>query len=189
MKELLFDIAGHAAFIPRAILLTFIILASYVGLCIVSGKERPKLRELIAQWRAILFIFYLSFVLMITVFSRPDTEPLTCVYDHFWFRDDIKWNNQIIENILVFIPLTIFYLVAFKPKRPFVSSLILSASVTVIIELSQLLFRLGSFQFSDILYNTIGGLIGYLIWLIVKTIVSKVKNAKRGKDDALKESF
>lgn len=43
------------------------------------------------------------------------------------------------------------------------------------IEFSQLFLRLGTFQFSDLVYNTVGGLLGSLTYWIGR----KIKNRRR----------
>ena len=115
-------------------------------------------------------MFYLSFLLISTLLSRDTTNPYRNVFAHFGFRKDVKWNNEIIENILFFIPYSLFFLAAFRPEKPWRDTLILSASTTCVIEFSQLLFWLGDFQLSDIFHNILGGMIGCLLWCLVLQI-------------------
>ena len=92
----------------------------------------------------------------------------------------MKWNNEIIENILLFIPLTLLFLNAFNPEKPWKASLILSACATGFIELSQLLFWLGEFQLADIFHNIIGGLVGCGIWWAGKMIAARKSSSSGG---------
>lgn len=153
--------------IPQAFLLTVFLIVMFALLQNSMSHEKIEFKRLWKYWRVGLFIFYSSFVLVNTLLTRRDINPYRCVFMHFGFRKDPKWNNEIIENILLFIPLILLYLSAFKPEKPWKSALILSVCATCFIELSQLLFWLGNFQFSDMLYNVIGGMIGCGIWFAV----------------------
>ena len=130
--------------------------------------------------RPVLFLFYASLLLVSTVFSRENINPYQSVFEDFGLRDDVKWNNEIIENILLFIPLTILFLNAFSPEKPWKASLILSACATGFIEFSQLLFWLGEFQLADIFHNIVGGMIGYGIWRAGKMIVTRKSSLSSG---------
>ena len=167
---LLKDILDQAVFIPRAILLTALFTAFGAILQRQGTGERWQFKNLWKQWRVELFLFYTAFMLMTTLFSREITNPYRSSFEHFGFRNDVKWNNEIIENILLFIPFIFFFLQAFKQKKPWKASLVLSIGATVFIELSQLLFWLGEFHFSDIIHNFAGGMVGCGIWLICEGI-------------------
>lgn len=137
---------------------------------ILAGEKGLK-SKLAAFWytrkKLILFLLSLSFVLMATVFGRQTTMPLKSVFTHMFFvADNEGWNNEIIENVFLFIPLTYLFLNSFekRPDRPVRYAFLLALGTSLFAELSQLLFWLGHFQFSDILYNTIGGMLGCLLW-------------------------
>ena len=130
-----------------------------------GGRERWRPGRLLAQWKTGLFVIYLAFILEITLLARSEvTDPMKSVWLHMWFRDDVKWNNEIIENILLFIPYTALFLVAFRLRRPFWKALALAVCSTALIELMQLVCRLGEFQVSDLMYNTLGGILGCGLW-------------------------
>lgn len=139
------------------------------GLRTLFRKTRP--------WK-LVFAFYLAFILFITVFGRnTGTDPLQSVFDNFW---PIDWEEE--ENIAAFMPLSFFYLFAYKPQKPMKSAILLSFAVSAFIELFQLIGRLGAFQFSDLLYNTVGGALGGLVYLIVRWCIGKVSDFYRKND-------
>lgn len=83
------------------------------------------------------------------------------------------WN--VVGNICVFMPLGIFVPKLFKRCRNVLFVTILSLELSILAEVIQLLTRVGSFDVDDLLLNTLGGILGYLIY----KIVSKAKEDTR----------
>ena len=86
------------------------------------------------------------------------------------------------ENILLFIPFSflLLWLLNTKQNRKSIAgSFFVSCRAvlifSLIIEFSQMFFCLGIFQFADIVYNTSGGIIGGLIYLMCYGIVRAIK--------------
>lgn len=180
LTRLITDFLYETRYIPRAALLAILFIGGL--LFFRKDLDRKQKREyLLKHWRTGLFLFYLSFILVSTLFAREITYPCRYVMTHIGFRKDIKWNNEIIENILFFIPYSILYLQAFHPEKPGKAALALSVVTTCFIEFSQLLFWLGDFQISDILYNLLGGIIGYFLWQMV--YICKKMNRHRRRDE------
>lgn len=73
-------------------------------------------------------------------------------------------------NVLVFVPFGMFLpLLAYRFRR-FWYMLLLSFEFSLIIELIQLISKVGSFDVDDLLLNTIGGALGYLCFLIADAL-------------------
>ncbi len=175
LKHLLNDIRIQALLLPRAGLMTLLLALGTAGLKWGSDLRKWKPKRMLAQWRFGLFGFYVSFLLISAVLSRQPTYPLRGVLNHFVFRKgNVKWNCEIIENILFFIPYTFFFLMAFRPKKPWRAALALSAATTCLLEVSQLVLRLGEFQLSDMFYNIVGGMIGCGLRLLAGRICETV---------------
>lgn len=101
-----------------------------------------------------LVAFYILIILWITLFSRsPGTVRI--FRGLFWEIEMGYWNN-IIQNILLFIPLG--FLIG--GKRGIVAGALLSIGI----ELTQYIFRLGYCELDDVLNNTIGAAIGSLLF-------------------------
>ena len=47
---------------------------------------------------------------------------------------------------------------------------------SVLIEIFQTITRLGTFKFSDIVYNTLGGVLGAVIFIIINLIIKKKRS-------------
>ena len=75
-------------------------------------------------------------------------------------------------NILIFVPYGFFISVAIR-ERGFFKTLFFSMGLSLCVEIIQLFTRVGSFDVDDILLNTIGGVFGYIIFLICNGIRRK----------------
>ncbi|WP_245711632.1 VanZ family protein [Gracilibacillus ureilyticus] len=89
--------------------------------------------------------------------------------DHFSF---VFIFNNIIGNILVFLPLGLLLPLLFRQFRNFTSVLITVTSLTIMVEFAQITLHIGQFDVDDIILNIIGGVTGF--WL-KKLIAEKTK--------------
>lgn len=136
------------------------------------------------RWKFIFFI-YLFMVLSRTLICRNIWQSPWANVIGEWgiYTAEGTYNTEGLLNILLFAPLTLFGLLGFhayiESKCDITSiSVILfvlkySLTFSLTIELCQLFLRLGTFQLSDIAQNTIGGIIGAVLYLII----CKVKSA------------
>lgn len=72
-------------------------------------------------------------------------------------------------NILIFVPYGFFISMAAE-RRGFFKTLFCSLGLSLCVELVQLVTRVGSFDVDDILLNTIGGILGYILFAICNGI-------------------
>ena len=85
---------------------------------------------------------------------------------HQWQRQ----HEQIIANILMFIP--VGFLLR-KPRLIFIGFLFSAAVETI-----QLLTCTGLFEFDDMIHNTLGTLLGILLYMTIKSFQSKSTSDK-----------
>ena len=152
------------------------VLFAIVLVIAVESIEKDGLKTVLQgiKVKKLPFFFYLSFVLFGAVLGRSThTDPLGSVLKNFWPLD---W--EVRENIVAFIPLTFLYLLAYDKKQPLRAAIGFSLLISVFIEGAQLIGCLGSFQFSDLLYNTVGGALGGGLYLAVRRGVNRIWNAK-----------
>ena len=168
------DFIRQALYIPRAIILFTILIPAYLFVAENDAiRIKEKIKSVLKNYKVILFLFWMAFLMMSTIFTRWNEMPYRVVLGGFGFKTAKGWNTDSLENILLFIPYTFLYLWAFHPQKPWIAALKLSLLSTVTIELLQLIFWLGAFQFSDILHNTEGGIIGCGLWHILRWIKSR----------------
>lgn len=140
--------------------------------------------------KVLLLAFYTTMILFRTLINRDLwLNPLTDIRGVWGLYDSNgEFTTEVIENMMLFIPFTILLLWSFEGKLlgqivKFGRTMWLSVKMVFLfslgIESLQLLMRLGDFQLSDLFYNTIGGLIGGLIyWCGYKLI-----HRKKSKDE------
>lgn len=87
------------------------------------------------------------------------------------------WN--VIGNICVFIPFGMFLPKLFVKCKNVLLTMLFSFELSFCVEIIQLVTRVGSFDVDDLLLNTIGGLVGFLlitIYIRIETSFHKKKS-------------
>lgn len=174
--------------LPEGIIFALIIISAAI---IIKRKSLKSffsvfVRKMKSRKYILIFIFlvYLFIILYRTLFSRSnDYEPLASVFEG-WITTTNGYNEvnyEVIGNIGMFIPFSFLLLSAFgnnfSMKKAIYYSVIASFSLSAFIELNQLIFKCGTFQISDLVYNTLGGILGSLIFVLTV----KIRNKKRRK--------
>ena len=157
--------------------LTRISTAEWVGFCIVAflillsnrwyrvvfRKNRDDQEHHISLENRLSWI-YVAFILLVTLFVREIGAGGRLAWVPLWsWREVIFHHNlqlfwQILLNILLFMPLGV--LLALDKGRSLRKILGLGAVLSLTIELSQLIFKLGLFEWDDILHNALGCVLG-----------------------------
>lgn len=134
-------------------------------------------------------MFYLSFccamILFRTLLNRSiSTNPLEDVWG-VWgiYKFDVNLGQMVlttecIENVILFVPYMILILYNFsdrllkdnlKLSQILKKSFLISFLSSFVIETLQLIFHVGTFQISDLFFNTLGGIAGGIIYFLVQT--------------------
>ena len=124
-------------------------------------------REISTRMR--LLAAYVVFILIETVLGRkPGSVRVELV--PFWSYSHPELRMEIILNYLLFVPLGLLMYLCFGEKRKHgcvwiaTAGFLLSASIECI----QLVFKIGLFEFDDMIGNTIGCLIGAVVGKMVE---------------------
>lgn len=78
---------------------------------------------------------------------------------------------NIVGNVAAFVPFGIFLPVFSARCRKVWFTVFYSFELSLLVELLQLVTKVGSFDVDDLILNTIGGLAGFLIYLLGKRIL------------------
>ncbi len=125
------------------------------------------------------FIFvYLFFILIMTLLSREPGSEMKYELTVFWSWREVFVNGQYylmqenFLNIILFVPFG--FLLGIR-KIKIRTAALFSFLLSFIIESTQLIFHLGLFEWDDMIHNTLGGLLGVVIWYIIFLIFQKMK--------------
>ena len=155
--------------IPSGLLL-FLLIWFIVGLLAIWCKSKPMIVK-VKMMLLLILVEYISFVLCTAVFLREPMAESIFKFVPFWsyysyVHEDGQLLTQIYLNILMFIPIG-FLSGAVINERRIKKVLLFGFSLSVTIEILQLLFRRGICEIDDIMHNTIGCLLGLLMSLFI----------------------
>ena len=132
-----------------------------------------KFKESVFFRKMWLLAFVSSLILFRTLLNRNLwMNPLSNVMGGWGIWETVngerKLTTECIENVIMMVPFSVVVMWTFDVKRRVVwQSGKIAFIFSVVIEMLQLLLRLGTFQLSDIFYNTVGGVIGGLMYCAV----------------------
>ena len=139
---------------------------------IFRGKKRIVLHT---ELLTLVFIIYILCLFHIVTFQDINYGTNNFIPFKEIFRYDInstKFIKNIVGNIIMFIPYG-FFASYYLKNRKFSTIFILSLVVSLTIEIVQL--NIGRvFDIDDVILNTIGGITGYLLYVGIDAISSKL---------------
>lgn len=154
-----------------------------------SSKKERLIKEVILD----IFVFYLLILYGITVYRYGidfgnffDLKGrLYCINTSF-LKELIKmisygsiWHvfYNVVGNIIWFIPLGFLIPIIWEKKRQLGTIIGLSFITSLSIEVLQFIFRTGISDIDDLVFNTLGGIIGYIIFKVGQGRYKKLKNS------------
>lgn len=114
----------------------------------------------------ILLFLYLAFIAYMTIINREmGTSVVTWnipLNYYLFFKD-----RSLLANIWLFIP---FGAILYKLSHMW-EIIAFPIALSMIIETSQLVINIGAFEVSDLLANSLGGIIGVIIYYLFEPVV------------------
>lgn len=169
--------------------LIFSVLFSYFIMRLISfyilkkDTEKGLLKKIFKNKNMLclfLLIFFTFSVFYLTVIQRECVyAPLSNVLGGWspYNKETKSIDYQAIGNIFMFIPSAILFSILIYDEysliKPLLKTVLAAFIFSLIIELCQLIFSKGTFQLSDIVYNTLGGLVGGGIVAVINLIHNK----------------
>lgn len=156
--------------IEQLISMLFLALMGSIVVCLVARDDRC--RKVVLLWLSCVFFL----MLYVAVIGRAVQDNYSWQLIPFWSYSQIREGYietlyENIFNVLFFIPYG-FLSGAFFRKNGFVWSVALGASTSIIIELTQLITRTGVCETDDVIHNTLGCVIGYLSYRLLRLLYS-----------------
>ena len=153
----------------------------------VEKKKLAKRGIKILFYLYIIVIFY--FVLLSERYGRDtgyDTSHINLVLfkeiNRFWTYRHLLSTEAVVTNlfgnVFAFSPFGFMLPIVISKKKAFFRAVFATFFFSLLIETSQLVMKVGVFDVDDLLMNTIGGLIGYIVYRIA-LIIYEIYNRKR----------
>lgn len=123
------------------------------------------------KYLAFSAVIYTLVLLYVTLLGRTVKSEYQMELSFLWeyrlaLQGNTGWWMQIFDNIMLFVPMGWLY-GAMRRRASWMRAIFFGACMSLFIELSQLVFKLGLFEFDDILNNTVGMIVGYSVYRIV----------------------
>ena len=108
----------------------------------------------------VLLVWIILFKLQLSISELDKIRSINLIPFYYANKIGMKFHlKEVIENILIFIPLGI-YLCMFKHKLEFKMKLFIILTVCFILEILQYILGVGITDITDIITNTCGGIMG-----------------------------
>ena len=130
-----------------------------------------------------VYLFVLTWIILFKMqFSFQDLRHFTDFreFNLTPFAGSVIVNNQIdfneiILNVLSFIPFGI-YISMLKPNWSFLKKIVPIAGVSLLFEVLQFIFAIGGSDITDLMGNTLGGIIGVGVYIVFCKLFSTKAN-------------
>ncbi len=141
----------------------------------------------------VLFLLYLCllayFMFFSESFGRTDTDrgyaynlvPLKEIMRYFRYYRTLGmplFLINIVGNVAAFMPFGFFLPIISRRSRKWYNTVSFGLIFSLILETLQLIFRVGSFDVDDMLLNTIGAALGFLVYKTVQRTRVKMRRLR-----------
>lgn len=159
----------------ESIIFTFLAALTVYG----AGLFLYKKGFITFSWRIsfAVMIFYILLVLSYTVFARKTAADYQYQLVPFWsYWEIIHGNRSLLEedfwNIIMLMPVGILLKISI-PRIRLKKIIIVNFAFSSAIEILQFILKKGLFEFDDIFHNTLGGIIGWAVVVLILRIKSR----------------
>ena len=155
---------------------TYVLVLVSFFICVVflffKGRE-----QYVKGLFLLLLIHYFIIIVCSTLIYR--TAPSERAYNYFplwsYSRTDLVVENQL--NIIMFIPIGVFLGGALQNLKWW-KIILIGCTMSCVIEIMQVIFKRGFSELDDVIHNTIGCAIGYVIIKVIKETRCWVKRKR-----------
>lgn len=150
------------------LIISFVLFVILV-LGIRKWSRSPRMRAVV-QW---MLSSYVVLILIFTIFSRSRVAAqayeieLFASYKKFmlYHDEDVLWES--LYNVIMFVPIGLLSCNLLSFKRSMIFGFLFSS----LIEIVQYSWCVGTFEIDDVLNNTLGACLGYILMMVIKGIL------------------
>lgn len=131
----------------------------------VLHRRKMSIKKNVALF---MFIIYIVMVIGETFLTREPGSRTGAIDLELWSTWGNTWRTHlyVLENVFMFVPMGALMPIIWKKQRKLYFILPTLVLETTFIEFTQYMTMTGYCQLDDVVTNTIGGLIGYIIYLV-----------------------
>lgn len=169
IEELKFYILSLICGVPQFVYVGLLSVFLIGAVILILSKWRESGKDI----ALLLLVKYLFLIICSTVFLREDWGVIRFKLIPFWSygRPDLTVEN--IMNVVVFIPIGILLGCSFNVRKWW-HILLLGGGISLSIEILQLFLRRGYSELDDVIHNTLGCLLGYGLYSIIRIGYEKI---------------
>lgn len=165
-------------------LIALVIITAIIYYCVGLKKQLGGLKAKTVFITFVEFLYLCPYWLgIIHRIGEPKVDATAKIFDG-WTIIEMRYGFEVLAfaNFFLFTPFAVLfciYLLKYKNadnKKLILLPTVLSFVMSLAIELTQLIASMGTFQISDLVYNTLGGTFGALLILIIHTLYNKRKS-------------
>ncbi|WP_459966225.1 VanZ family protein [Paenibacillus sp. JCM 10914] len=113
--------------------------------------------------------------------DRANFTPFKSIRVNVSRLSDTHHMMHFFGNIAIFIPNGVFMGFMFRQYR-FIAAFLSSFMLSLGLECSQIFFAMGSFDVDDLILNTAGGILGYVIFIVLDGIYTREQHIHQEKE-------
>lgn len=154
---------------------------------------KKRNRKLLHAFAWVAFMIYLIVMVYFLFFCEQlgrtpsDTyhynlKPFTEIKRYMSYIEELGYFNvmlNLLGNVVCFMPLGFVLPILSHRKWGVIRITLVSCLASLVVELTQLVTKLGSCDVDDIIMNTLGGLLGYILFAICNKIYHITTKEKR----------
>ena len=145
-----------------------------------NTMQQLKAKNVSNRLTTVLFVIYLIalyWILLLKLgvrFSYMRERRMNIVP----FREPVIFTSENILNVAIFVPLGIYVIILFE-QWSFSRKLFFVFFLSLLVETLQYILRVGAFDVTDIITNTLGGIIGLIIFKALEKAFSNHVKAQK----------
>ena len=158
-----------AMFVRDRVKLTAVLCILFPFLVFVISLLLEKTHRKTRWFRISIFVLYVGLILYLTVLRNNIETDHQIQLVPFWSYEkfyDPQYRWQIYMNVFLFIPFG--FLLGWALNRNVLHVILLGAGFSVCLEAAQYIYYLGLCDIDDVIHNTLGTVIGYIYWVVLK---------------------
>jgi glycopeptide antibiotics resistance protein len=172
-------------------LLTIVILYAWILYLVAKRKQN-------SFWQVVLQSSFFVYVFMVLTLTGYFILFRELTYNEWWERmlmrierrDHVNFDlmeifriykitdKQILGNFVMLLPLGIYLPLLYKNLSGFIPVLLVSLLVAILIEVLQLATSFRSVDIDDVLLNTTGAVIGFILYKIISSLIKPTATVK-----------